>query len=130
MKTANKKRPIEKYFETHDPKYIAEDAVFIHMENGNITVGREAISAMLTNMYTKAFDAHAEIRNTVVCNNQAVLEAEFIGKHIGEFAGISPTGKNVKTPICVSYDLQNELIKTARVYISMKNIVHQISSKE
>ena len=123
MKTTDKK-PIELYFETHNPKYIKEDAIFIHMESGEATLGREAISNMLHYIYHVAFDAHAEVTNTIVCDNKAMLEANFIGKHIGEFAGIQATNKEVNVPLCVTYDLEDELIKEARVYM-LKSVMHK-----
>lgn len=121
-------KPIEKYFESHDPKYLAEDAVFIHMANNDETKGREAIGEMLNYMYNIAFNAHAEVINTIVSNNKALLEANFIGKHIGEFNGIAATQKKVNVPLCVSYELENDLIKTARVYLMSDKLMQQISS--
>ena len=35
------------------------------------------------------------------------LEAEFIGRHIGEFEGIRPTQRDVRVPYAVGYDLRD-----------------------
>jgi hypothetical protein len=32
------------------------------------------------------------------------VKGDFVGKHIGEFAGIPATGKDVRVPLCVVYD--------------------------
>lgn len=129
MKTIQEKKSIEKYFESHDSKYLTEDTVFINMNNSELTIGREAVGKMLYYMYHVAFDAHAEITNTIVTANKAVLEANFVGKHIGEFAGIQATGKNVKVPLCVTYDLEeNGLIKVARVYMVESVMMQQLTS--
>lgn len=129
MKTIQEKKAIEKYFETHDPKYLVEDTVFINMNSSELTIGREAVGKMLHFIYHVAFDAHAEITNTIISGKKAVLEANFIGKHIGEFAGIPATGKNVKVPLCVTYDLEeNGLIKVARVYMLESVMMQQLTS--
>lgn len=129
MNTIQEKKKIEKYFESHDTKYLTEDTVFINMNNNELTIGREAVGKMLHFIYHVAFDAHAEITNTIVTDNKAVLEANFVGKHIGEFAGIPSTGKNVKVPLCVSYDLEeNGLIKVARVYMLESVMMQQLKS--
>jgi predicted ester cyclase len=128
MKTKQMKKPIEIYFETHDPKYLTEDTVFIDMNSNDLTIGREAVGNMLHYIYHVAFNAHAEITNTIVCDNKAVLEANFIGEHIGEFAGIPATNKHVKVPLCVTYDLENGLIKVARVYMLTSVMMQQLSS--
>lgn len=129
MKTLKEKKGIENYFKTHDPKYLSEDTVFINMNNSELTIGRVAVGKMLHHIYHVAFDAHAEITNSIVKDNKAVLEANFVGKHIGEFAGIPATGKNVKVPLCVTYDLEeNGLIKVARVYMLENTIMQQLRS--
>jgi predicted ester cyclase len=128
METKQRKKPIEQYFETHDPKYLTEDTVFIDMNTNELTIGREAVGNMLHYIYHVAFDARAEITNTIVCDNKAVLEANFIGKHIGEFAGIPATNKSVNVPLCVTYDLENGLVKVARVYMLASAMMQQLNS--
>ena len=95
---------VNAYFQTHDAKYLTEDAEFTDLTTGQVTKGREAIGQMLHHIYHVAFDARAEISNTIITENRAVLEATFTGKHIGEFAGVAATGKNVRVPLCVVYD--------------------------
>lgn len=129
MKTTKIKEPIEKYFESHDIKYLTEDTVFINMNSNELTIGKEAVGKMLHYMYHIAFDAHAEITNTIVNKDKAVLEANFVGKHISEFAGVQATGKNVKVPLCVTYDLdENGFIKVARIYMLESVLMQQLAN--
>ncbi|HTM91746.1 MAG TPA: ester cyclase [Flavisolibacter sp.] len=104
------------YFKTHDPKYIAEDAVYRNLSTGEVYTGREEISGMLHFMYHVAFDAKGEVVNTVITETKAVVEAYFKGRHIGEIAGVKATNKEVDIPLCVSYDLKDGLITQARIY--------------
>ncbi len=118
---------IEQYFKTHDPAFIADDAIFIDMTRGEETKGREAIGEMLNYIYHIAFDARAEVSNTIITDKKAMLEATFTGKHIGEFAGMPATGKQVNVPLCVTYDLNDEgLIKEARIYMLASNMIQQL----
>jgi hypothetical protein len=55
-----------------------------------------------------------------------VLEFNFKGKHIGEFAGMQPTNKEVNVPTCISYDLENGLIKKGRVYMLIDVMMKQL----
>ena len=77
-------------------------------------------------MYHIAFDAKGEIINTIITEDKAVLEASFKGKHIGEFAGLAATNKEVDVPLCVSYDLENGLIKYARIYMLGDVLIRQL----
>ena len=120
----------EQYFKTHDTAYLAQDAVFIDMSTGEKTEGRQAIGAMLDHIYHKAFDAHADIQHSYVTDDHAVLEATFAGKHIGEFAGVAATNKDVQVPLCVTYDLDNDgLIKEARIYMLTAVMMQQLQGQ-
>jgi predicted ester cyclase len=120
------KKNVEAYFNSHDVQYVTEDAVFTSMNTGEETHGREAVGQMLNYFYHVAFDAKAEITNKVITEKKAVFEFNFKGKHIGEFAGMQPTNKEVNVPICVSYDLENGLIKKGRVYMLFDVLMKQL----
>ena len=119
---------LEAYFATHDVQYVTEDAVFTHMSSGDKTVGRQAIKQMLHYIYHVAFDARAEIKNKVITESKALLEMNFIGRHIGEFAGMAATNKKVNVPTIIAYELENGLIKQARVYMLMDVMMKQLTS--
>lgn len=117
---------LKAYSETHDVKYVAEDAVFKNLNTGEEYKGRAEIGAMLHYMYHVAFDAKAEVINLVVTEDHAVLEGYFKGRHIGEFAGIKATQKEVDVPICITYDLKNGMIKEGRIYMLSGVLLNQL----
>ena len=117
---------MQAYFETHDVKFITEDAVFKNLNTGEVHKGRTEIGAMLHYIYHVAFDAKAEIKNYIITEDKALLEGLFKGKHIGEIAGIQPTGKQVSVPLSVSYDLKDGLIKEARIYMLADVMMQQL----
>ena len=114
------------YFKTHDPKYIAEDAVYKNLSTGEVYTGREEIAGMLHFIYHVAFDAKAETINTVITEDKAVVEGYFKGRHIGEIAGLKVTNKEVDIPLCVSYDLKDGLITEARIYFLTEVMLKQV----
>jgi predicted ester cyclase len=114
------------YLRLHDARYVAEDAVFINKATGECIEGREAIGQMLQYFYHIAFDAHAEYTHVLVLEDQALSEGLFIGKHIGEFAGIPATGKIVSVPLCVTYTMEKGLIKEARIYMMTDALMKQL----
>jgi predicted ester cyclase len=70
----------------------------------------------------------SEHKDVSMMADQAVLEAEFVGKHIGEFAGMPATGRSVRVPLCVIYDLEAGKIKRARVYMETPVLMRQLSA--
>jgi steroid delta-isomerase-like uncharacterized protein len=122
---------INKYLDSNhtDLSMMAEDVVFINMASGEKHRGPEAVSQMLNFMYHIAFDAHAETKNLIINETNAVFEADFVGKHIGEYAGTPPTNKSVKVPLCVVYDIENDKIKRARIYFEGPALMAQLNGK-
>jgi steroid delta-isomerase-like uncharacterized protein len=112
--------------EHRDVSMMAQDVVFTHMATGQEHRGPDAVLGMLEYMYRRAFDATAEIHTRLCGESQAVLEADFVGKHSGEFAGISATGRSVRVPLCVVYDLERDQITRARVYLEMPVLMRQL----
>jgi steroid delta-isomerase-like uncharacterized protein len=121
------RQSVESYFGTHDVKYLADDPLFINMATGEETRGKEAVAGMLHFIYHVAFDAKAVIRNKIITDNNAVLEFIITGRHIGDFAGIAATNREIEVPCTVFYDLENGFIKTARVYMMLNVLMKQIS---
>lgn len=125
---ATTKKNLEAYFATHDVKYITDDAEFTNMSSGETAKGRKAVSQLLHSFYHVIFDATAEPTNTVITENNAVFEFNFKGKHIGALGQIQPTNKNVNVPTCIIYDLENSLIKRARIYMQNDVMMKQLTS--
>jgi predicted ester cyclase len=61
-----------------------------------------------------------------VSDRQAALEADFVGTHTSEFLGMAATGKSVKVPYCVVYDLHDDKITALRAYIPMDLFAQQL----
>jgi Predicted ester cyclase len=121
---------ISRYLDTDhtDLSMMADDVLFTNMATGDENRGPEAVREMLNYIYHVAFDAKADVRNVIVSDGKAVMEADFVGKHIAEFAGIPATNKQVKVPLCVVYDLENDRIKRARIYFEVPALLTQLSA--
>lgn len=105
---------------------MSEDVVFTIMATGQQHRGPEGVLQMLDYFYRVAFDATAETKNIIIDDGKAVIEGDFIGRHIGEFAGIPATNKDVRVPIAVFYDLENDKIIQGRVYFELPALMQQL----
>ncbi len=117
-----------KYFQSEDSDLhmMTEDVVFTIMTTGQEYRGKEGVLGMLNYSYHIAFEATAQTKNLVFADQQAVGESDFVGKHVGEFAGIPAAGKSVRVPLCVVYDLENDKIKRGRVYFETPALLQQL----
>jgi steroid delta-isomerase-like uncharacterized protein len=120
------RQTIKAYLVDHDPQFLAEDAIFVDLASGQETKGRRAITQMLDWFYHQAFDARAEVTNIIACEGAAAFEGYVTGRHIGEFAGMAATGKDVRVPISVTYDLEDGQITGARIYFMANVLMNQL----
>jgi len=109
-----------------DAGVLADDVVFTIMGTGEEYHGPQAVLGMLHYFYRVAFDATARGTNLIVTDGQACLEAMAEGAHIGEFAGIPATGREVSVPLCVVYDFAGDKLRRGHVYMEMPVLMAQL----
>ena len=128
MSVENTREVMTKYFNSKhaDVSMMSKDVVFTIMPTAQEHHGQDVVLQMLNYFYHIAFDAEAETKNTIFAEGKAVMEGDFVGKHIGEFAGVPATNKDVRVPLCVVYDLENNLIKRGRVYFEIPILLEQL----
>ncbi len=107
-------------------QYFTDDVVWTTIDTGEQITGRTAVRDHILLLHTQLFDAGPEIRSLTVADGRAVLEADFVGVHTGEFAGIAPTGARVRVPYCVVYDLTDQGITALRAYLPLQRLVGQL----
>jgi steroid delta-isomerase-like uncharacterized protein len=117
-----------KYFEDDDAAagLMTDDVVYTRMATGEEHRGKAAVLAMLHKFYAVSFSGKVETKNIFYADQRAVGEWDYVGKHIGEFEGIAATGKDVRVPLCVVYDLESDKIKRARIYFEMPVLLRQL----
>jgi len=128
MSAERNRQALTAYLQEHDATQLTEDAVFTDMSSGQSWEGREAIGGMLDAMYHQMFDARADVKNLIVDDEHAVLEAMFVGRHTGEFAGVPATNKDVSVPLAVVYDFRDGRISAGRVFWTVPVFLAQVGA--
>ncbi len=109
-------------------EYFAEDVRMEVVGSGQTARGKSAVESMIRYLHEQAFDGAAEVKSLVVEGDRATLEADFVGRHIAEFAGVAATGRDLRVPYSVSYDLDSDRIKALRIYGLGNDLVRQLST--
>jgi predicted ester cyclase len=110
------------------PVYFTDDVVATFEGTDQRAVGREAAGQLIRYVHEGAFDARPELKNLLVDDGKAAIEADFVGTHTGEFAGIQPTGRPVRVPYSVVYDIRGDQISALRIYFPMSLLLEQLAS--
>lgn len=105
------------YLDGHATGQLADDAVFTMMGTNTVVRGRENIGAMLAGFYHGVFEAHAEERHLLVGDGWAVLEADVVGELRSQLGDIAPSERQVTVPLCVVYEVDDDAITGARIYL-------------
>jgi hypothetical protein len=107
--------------------WLADDVRMVFMGTDRVVSGREAVTQTIKFFHEIAFSSAIELKGAVYGDGEAMLEAEFIGTHIGEFEGVAPSLKAVRVPYSVSYSLANGTITELRLYFPFELLMRQIS---
>ena len=107
---------INAYLHDHDISRLSDDAVFKVMSTGQEYKGKKAIEELLSYFYSVAFSANFRQKDLIVAQDKAVLEADFYGRQLLEFAGIKPKEGEVHVPLCVVYQVKDDKITGAHIY--------------
>jgi predicted ester cyclase len=105
---------------------LTDDVTMTIMETGEVIRGRPAVTALLTYVHHSAFSAPPVVKTLFAEADRAMIEAEFIGRHTSEFAGIPTTDHLVHLPYVVAYDLETDAIRGMRLYLSMDTLIRQL----
>jgi len=107
-------------------RHFAEDVVATIVGTDLEAQGQHATERLIDYLHRDAFDARLELKNVVVTDGRAAAEFDFVGKHSSEFAGVAATGREVRVPYCVVYDLEGEKIKALRIYFPIDALMQQL----
>ena len=107
-------------------RHFSDDVVLSMVGTDQETEGPDDTEAFIDYLHTVAFEANPELKNMIVGDGQAAAEFDFVGKHVGEFGGIAATGREVRVPYCMVYELEGEKIKALRGYMPMDVLVQQL----
>lgn len=96
--------------------YLADDVILTLVDVGQEIKGRDAVAEAIAALHQVTFDARSEVVTLVVGDGMAAGEFVFIGTRAGEFAGFVATGRQVRVPYAVVYDLADDQITALRLY--------------
>jgi predicted ester cyclase len=97
-------------------RHFADDVVVALVGTDQGAEGPDAAEAWINYLHKQAFEARPELKNMIIGDDQAAVEVDFVGTHVGEFGGIAATGREVRVPYSVVYDLEGEKVKALRIY--------------
>ena len=128
-------RTMNSYFESllnggEFDKFFTDDVEWTTVETGDKVTGRQAVRDYIVSMHRQIFDAHPEVKKIAIADGVASVEADFVGTHTGDFAGIAPTGVAVRIPYSVFYDVDDDGIRALRAYFPIREMMAQLQAKQ
>ena len=109
-------------------RYLADNVTMTFMGTERAISGRNAVCGAIKHMHETAFSSAINVGIVVCGEGEAMLEAEFVGTHIGEFEGVAPQLRAVKVPYSVAYTLADGKITALRLYFPFELLMRQITA--
>ena len=109
-------------------RYLSDDVTMTFMGTDRSIAGRDAVCQTIRFFHEQAFSSAIEVKSLLCGGSESMLEAEFIGTHIGEFEGIKPQLKAVRVPYSVAYSLAGGRITALRLYFPLDQLIRQLTA--
>lgn len=109
--------------------FFADDVVLSLVEVGQEMQGRDAVAGAIAALHRQTFDASLEVVMLVVGEGTGAGEFVFVGTHTGEFTGIAATGRQIRVPHTVFYDLADNQITALRIYGFASGLEAQLTAE-
>ena len=106
--------------------FFSDDVLWTTMETGDEIRGRDAVRDYIVALHSELFEAAPELRSLAVADGIASLEADFVGKHVAELAGVPATGAEVRLPYAMFYDVEGGSITALRAYFPITVLVQKL----
>ena len=107
-------------------RHFSEDVIVSLVGTDQGAEGPDGAEGWIDYLHKEAFEARPELRSMIVSDGQAAAEFDFVGKHVGEFGGMAATGREVRVPYCMVYELEGEKIGALRGYMPMDVLMRQL----
>jgi predicted ester cyclase len=109
--------------------YLSDDVALEIIGSGQSAHGRAEVAGLIRYVHEEAFDATAKLKSLVVESHSAALEADFVGRHTAEFAGIPAAGRRIRVPYSVHYDLTTGgQVSALRIYGLGDGLFHALTA--
>ena len=106
--------------------FFSDDILWTTMETGDEIRGRDAVRDYIVALHSELFEAAPEVRSLAVADGIASLEADFVGTHVAELAGVPATGAQVRMPYAMFYDVEGGSITALRAYFPITVLVQKL----
>lgn len=124
------RRIAEPYFRGHDLQALAPDVVSLDVPTGREVQGRDDVAAgMLADLWGRAFEGGGEVARTAyAADGTAVMEFDYVGRHVGTYHGIEATGHTITAKVCIVASVGEEHIEREHLYYPLARILEQLRS--
>lgn len=95
---------------------------------GMIHDGEQAVGELLSGMFKGFQDFTVEIIKTHHSDDAVILEVRMKGTHLGEWAGLKPTGRLMNVPAVCIFEFDRDRLECEKVYFDMAPLMNQLSA--
>lgn len=105
----------------HIPRYEV-------MPMGVVHDGEQAVRDLLPGMFKGFPDFTVETIKTHHSDDAVILEIRLKGTHLGDWAGLKPTGCSMNIPVACIFDFDEDRLVCETVYFDMATLMNQLST--
>jgi steroid delta-isomerase-like uncharacterized protein len=95
---------------------------------GIIHDGAQAVGQLLSGMFKGFPDFTVEVVKTHHSDDAVILEVKMKGTHLGDWAGLKPTGREMNVPVACIFEFDGNRLVCEKVYFDMATLMNQLTA--
>ena len=105
----------------HTPRYQVFPMGIVHD-------GANAVGELLSGMFKGFPDFTVVIIKTYHSDDAVILEVRMKGTHLGDWAGLKPTGRLMDIPVACIFEFDSDRLVCEKVYFDMATLMNQLNA--
>jgi steroid delta-isomerase-like uncharacterized protein len=109
---------------------LTPDCEFVDVPLGEIHRGHGGVRRYYTEWWTAFENVATNSRRYVPSDDCLIVETHFVGRHVGPYRGIPPTGRPINLPLSIFVGFRDGLMSGERFYYDRATLLAQIGAAD
>ena len=107
---------------------LTRDCLFEDVPTGTLHRGHQGVRAYYQRWWSAFGNAPEKSRRYVPDPATMIVETHFVGTHVGEWDGISPSGRAIDLPVMIVVSFADALMSGERFYYDRATLLSQLGA--
>jgi steroid delta-isomerase-like uncharacterized protein len=106
---------------------LTNDCLFEDVPSGSTYSGHDGVRAYYQEWWSAFGNLPSGSRLYAPADDFLIVETRFVGRHVGAYGGLAPSGQNIDLPVAIFVSFRDGLMAGERFYYDRASLIKQIA---